>query len=746
MNGLGQKAASFVYIGALFLFVTLFGPYAIYAANDGEFQSSFAALVPSLLNWHIGFGLLAIGVIAFLLPARLAGYVACLMIAILALAIIEFTFLVGDTQVIGNVETGVTAEYGGIWLRVGILVVALALALWFRTRLHRFAMVLIAFFAVLQILQIGIAVASTGFRSGSDEKNRDFFAFSKGDSVIHILLDEYQSSFFEMLSKSRFPDYEKQFDGFTFFRNSTGQYPNTHHAMFSIYRDKLYRNDVPSREWIFDAADDSILDRLVDKGVSVELMASLRYTPFRGKDGITVNSLPTPYASYISANTRIANAIDTESELLRQLTLQRMVPEFAFSALGIGTASEAQAPAPESDEEDPAATLKGDARTQYLMDRAQSGALLLEDLAKNAHVGGTKPSYKMLHILTTHNPAALDEQCQKRDRIRTPDWEAMTPQTICVQTKLFEVLNRLREIGVYDNSTIIIHADHGKRMAPLADNHLEQFVFGEVQNPPKYNFHFSQVMSSAMPLLLVKPKGASGPLNVSEAPVSFADIAPTILAAAGAPVPEGQRTVFDIPENEKRTRSFFYYHYPEGRSPYLDRLIEYHIDGKPWLPESWTQANVYLGKDLDFSPQTIDFGTAKDRHYLRDWWRVAVDRTDKQNPRTIAYSMGPLAEIAIRFPDREDRVMTVTMRGMEDSQVVDVTLNGESIGKIEVPAGEQGYADYNVDIPGNLTGRRADQLDIIGFAPERLTNSWPDPKADRMQYGIAVDAISFSAR
>ena len=63
MNGLGQKAASFVYIGALFLFVTLFGPYAIYAANDGEFQSSFAALVPSLLNWHIGFGLLAIGVV-----------------------------------------------------------------------------------------------------------------------------------------------------------------------------------------------------------------------------------------------------------------------------------------------------------------------------------------------------------------------------------------------------------------------------------------------------------------------------------------------------------------------------------------------------------------------------------------------------------------------------------------------------------------------------------------------------------
>ena len=108
--------------------------------------------------------------------------------------------------------------------------------------------------------------------------------------------------------------------------------------------------------------------------------------------------------------------------------------------------------------------------------------------------------------------------------------------------------------------------------------------------------------------------------------------------------------------------------------------------------------------------------------------------------------MGPLAEIAIRFPDPEDRVMTVTMRGMEASQVVDVTLNGESIGKIEVPAGEKGYADYKVDIPGNLTGRGTNHLDVIGFAPERLTNSWPDPKADRMQYGIAVDAISFSAR
>ena len=48
------KAASLLYLAALFLFVTLFGPYALYAANQSEFQSSFAALIPPLLNWRVG--------------------------------------------------------------------------------------------------------------------------------------------------------------------------------------------------------------------------------------------------------------------------------------------------------------------------------------------------------------------------------------------------------------------------------------------------------------------------------------------------------------------------------------------------------------------------------------------------------------------------------------------------------------------------------------------------------------------
>lgn len=87
-------------------------------------------------------------------------------------------------------------------------------------------------------------------------------------------------------------------------------------------------------------------------------------------------------------------------------------------------------------------------------------------------------------------------------------------------------LEKLRENGVYDNSDIIIMADHGCK-----DNDWGKY-----------------------PTLLIKRSGESfDKMNVSDVPVSYDDMYPTLLYLAGDESADG--TVFDLKEGE-RTRYF----------------------------------------------------------------------------------------------------------------------------------------------------------------------------------------------
>jgi arylsulfatase A-like enzyme len=85
----------------------------------------------------------------------------------------------------------------------------------------------------------------------------------------------------------------------------------------------------------------------------------------------------------------------------------------------------------------------------------------------------------------------------------------------------------LKELGKYDDATIIITADHGSR----DDSNV------------------------TYPILFVKEAGEnSNQMKESTAPVCHADLIPTIEKAAGVEVTES--VIEDYTENETRTRTF----------------------------------------------------------------------------------------------------------------------------------------------------------------------------------------------
>ncbi len=130
---------------------------------------------------------------------------------------------------------------------------------------------------------------------------------------------------------------------------------------------------------------------------------------------------------------------------------------------------------------------------------------------------------------------------------------------------VYEYLDQLRAIGLYDNSEIIITADHGQ-------NYLN-----EPQQLQKRGLN----KNTSSPILLIKKRNSSGPLCISYAPVSHDEFCATVIESVGANSDAYGRSYDDIEENENRIREFEYYR--EGDVPYQ----MYYINGIASDVESW---------------------------------------------------------------------------------------------------------------------------------------------------------------
>jgi phosphoglycerol transferase MdoB-like AlkP superfamily enzyme len=115
---------------------------------------------------------------------------------------------------------------------------------------------------------------------------------------------------------------------------------------------------------------------------------------------------------------------------------------------------------------------------------------------------------------------------------------------------VFEYIKQLKELGKYDDATIIITADHGSRITS----------------------------NLSYPILFVKESGEnSNQIKESVAPVCQADLIPTIEKAAG--VEYSEPTIEEYAENDTRTRTF---RIKDGNT-----YIKYEIDGDVKNEGNW---------------------------------------------------------------------------------------------------------------------------------------------------------------
>lgn len=409
------------------------------------------------------------------------------------------------------------------------------------------------------------------------------YTFSQNRNLILVILDTFQSDVFAEVIRED-PDLAGALDGFTFYRNALGGYPATELSVALMMTGKFYDNSLPFEQWKREAyLGDSLPRVLKSSGWQVDIYPDVSYSLYYS------NEIASNFIQRVDWRERALDVVE-----IFDLTLFRCLPHFLKPCVYNNQAwllkprcqrfiLQAGPKKIHSARLTPTAWRKPRERDRRLFSRRaylNSQVIRFFDRMLNeAHAVDVKAAFKFYHLMIPHIPLVLDRDL--RYEMREVNRENYRKYAAAAVRLMGIFLEKLKRIGIYDDSLVVIVGDHG------AGYQGQSFHWQEGMPTPrgaKLVSHPSQV--SALPLVLVKPLHARGALKVSDAPVSLGDIPATVFAGLGmeARVPGTPMPALDAAAG--RQRRFMVY---AGRDifSFFGDMTEYFVTGYAWLAESW---------------------------------------------------------------------------------------------------------------------------------------------------------------
>jgi hypothetical protein len=154
---------------------------------------------------------------------------------------------------------------------------------------------------------------------------------------------------------------------------------------------------------------------------------------------------------------------------------------------------------------------------------------LVDSLKVSANVTHPEPYLRMMHFAHTHFPVDFDENCDIRGTDKewvetNQNYQGLYNQGICELNQFVHFLNKLKQLGIYDNSLIVLKSDHGEP-ATYYDNEPHSL---KINGNPLWG------VNRYMPLLMVKGFNVSGEsVRYNDLLVGLPDLANTVCRASG---------------------------------------------------------------------------------------------------------------------------------------------------------------------------------------------------------------------
>jgi len=665
----------------------LLAPLTIYFANHNEFRIELSQILLYLLTASV---VSSVFVFALILVLHRKGYfrLVALLMGLGLYLYIQFYYFVWDYGIFDGREMDWNQNLlPGVFELCGIASIAVV-SLYFSRRFIAPTLIL------LSVLFIGESLINfESYRkynalveSMPDAEDRmlgSVLELSPERNVIILLVDTLQSDVFEELVNEN-PELKRELPGFTYFRNSSGLFPYTHLSKIAILTGAHYQP----------------LEKLADyySRVNDQYVHGII-----GKNGGLVSYLDVSNnLEYLSGSSQ---ARIHEIAKLFDVVMFRQAPHFIKPIILNNHAFRLQ---------QVYAGEKG-------MYKVQRDLEVLSSLSRESYVGTNALAFKFFHLWGAHPSGVLDENCELRDE-PVFSREAMKAQAFCVLKSVADYLDALRDLDVYDNSLIILVADHGSHF-PIGS---QSGSFNEGTVP-------DFVMASAYPTIAVKNFGHVVGFQVSDAPVALTDIAATILQGVDFANAQSGRDLFSIKQGELRPRKFFYFKVAnEVLTEKITSIHEFRILGSIRDRSSWSFERLHLDRErLEEVTRFIDFGTVESLFFLDMGWSIEA------GSRTYSWSISQRPSIIAKLPDTPSVVLRIRMRSFIEGQKVQVHLNGRPIMTWNVPA-DMTFREYPAVLNLSADERaKANKLEL------RIEKNGQFNERDLRMLGINVDWVKF---
>lgn len=490
----------------------IYAPLELYVTNQTEFWFDFYKILKAVLeNFAIFFCLNALGILLAACIARgFCRFVTAAEQVLLLTLYVQGNCLVNHMPPFDGTEI-IWEDYRGENIKtaaVCILIVIVAVIAAKLLGAERFRKICTAVSAVLLgILMITLVTMTV--TTGAYRERTTYYALENGQyslsqdqNFLILLLDAVDAKSFEEVMDSD-PSYEETFADFTYYPDMVGAYPWTAFSVPYILSGKWYEGDGYYLDYAAAAVDESeLFHELSERDYDIALYES------------------DPWVT--SYTYRFSNMVELQHEVYIWKYFRRAVcklggiryapfflKEYCYRAIG-------------------------QTQGQHNAFVDESNPLYTWDLKEFAtHMQEEEVTYqegkcfRYYHLQGGHVPFLYDADLNAAG-------DVSYPETLEANIRVIgQFLQKLKQSGMYDNSVIIIMADHG------FDPQDEVSAYDR-QNP----------------LFLVKGVGEDHPLQTSPVPAAYEDLQDAYVrlmeGAAGD-------SIFPYEEGEKRERRYIFY-------------------------------------------------------------------------------------------------------------------------------------------------------------------------------------------
>jgi hypothetical protein len=696
--------------------LVLFGTFAVYVGNPGEFLVAYAeALAPLLLPASVVFTGLVL--LATLLGPNRGRLYNALIIFLATITYIHGSLLLWDTGVLDGAaldhsESRRSIIDGIIWLSLAGL--ALRYRMWLALHGWKLCSVLLLF----QL--IGVTVQFP--RLAKIPRNtlampEQLPVFSNDKNVIHIVLDAFQANVFEQLLNEN-PLLADQLTGFTFFRDALTSSDVTYLSVPATLSGKAFTNETTITEYQQQTLGGANLYTfLAGNDYAIDVATPVWWN--HGNDLFaSYYRIPAPYADREQA------VLSTALQLI-DISIYRQLPYFLKARVynhGNWQLSSRLIAQPE------------------LQFQHFAHNKFLRDLTVRMSADTNEAKYKFIHLVTPHAPLVSRADCSFTGAELQYSMSTFAAQSSCTMHSVLGFIQKLKDLDLYDRSTLIIHGDHGGGVA---------FSMRDAEGNPTTNRQaLHRVWGNPLPLVLVKPPGANGGLKTSETPVSLLDIPATVADLLEKDNPFPGVSMYDSDRSAASERVYYrstMHRNDAAAKDRFDNFSSYTITGSiydvtAWSDEILTQAPV-TGAGGEYTWGTaLSFGaTGTFEPFQNGGWIITA-------ARDITWTRGFRTGLSIPFAEAEaDVLMKVTFKpllaaGKLDQQNVTVLVGNEPVAQWQLT--EDRFQTRELRLPASMLNRDG-STDISFVLPDARSPESLGTGSDKRILGLAFLNLQF---